>query len=30
MVGKRWDFPSHKKDWKNFELNKKSIALNVL
>ena len=24
------DFPSHKKDWKKFELNKKSIALNVL
>ena len=27
---KEMDFPSHKKDWKKFELNKKSIALNVL
>ena len=29
----RWkeiDFPSHKKDWKNFEKNHKSIALNIL
>ena len=29
----RWkeiDFPSHKKDWKNFEKNNKSIALNIL
>ena len=25
----RIDFPSHKKDWKNFELNDKSIALNI-
>ena len=24
------DFPSHSKDWKKFELNNKSIALNVL
>ena len=24
------DFPSHKKNWKKFELNNKSIALNVL
>ena len=24
------DFPSHGKDWKNFELNNKSIALNIL
>ena len=24
------DFPSHKKDWKRFELNNKSIALNIL
>ena len=24
------DFPSHKKDWKKFELNNKLIALNVL
>ena len=24
------DFPSHKKDWKKFELNNKSIALDVL
>ena len=23
-------FPSHKKDWKNFESNNKSIALNIL
>ena len=27
---KEIDFPSHKKDWKKFELNNKSIALNVL
>ena len=24
------DFPSHKKNWKNFELNNKSIVLNIL
>ena len=24
------DFPPHKKDWKKFELNNKSIALNIL
>ena len=24
------EFPSHKKDWKNFELNNISIALNIL
>ena len=24
------DFPSHQKDWKKFELNNKSIALNIL
>ena len=24
------DFPSHSKDWKNFESNNKSIALNIL
>ena len=24
------DFSSHQKDWKNFEHNKQSIALNVL
>ena len=23
-------FPSHRKDWKKFELNNKSIALNIL
>ena len=23
-------FPSHQKDWKRFELNNKSIALNIL
>ena len=27
---KEISFPSHKKDWKNFELNNKSIALNIL
>ena len=27
---KEIDFPSHKKDWKKFELNDKSIALNIL
>ena len=27
---KEIDFSSHKKDWKKFELNNKSIALNVL
>ena len=27
---KEIDFPSHKKDWKKFELNNKSIALNIL
>ena len=27
---KEIDFPAHKKDWKMFELNNKSIALNVL
>ena len=27
---KEIDFPSHKKDWRKFELNNKSIALNVL
>ena len=29
-VCKEIDFPSHKKDWKNFELNNKSVALNIL
>ena len=24
------DFPSHGKDWKKFELNNNSVALNVL
>ena len=24
------NFPSHKQDWKKFELNNKSIALNIL
>ena len=24
------DFPSHQRDWKNFEQNNESIALNVL
>ena len=27
---KEIDFPSHKKDWKKFELNNKSIAINIL
>ena len=27
---KKIEFPSHKKDWKKFELHKKSIAFNVL
>ena len=27
---KEIDFPSHKKDWKKFESNNKSIALNLL
>ena len=27
---KEIDFPSHSKDWKKFESNKKSIALNIL
>ena len=27
---KEIDFPSHSKDWKTFELNNKSIALNIL
>ena len=27
---KEIDFPTHKKDWKKFELNNKSIAPNVL
>ena len=27
---KEISFPSHKKDWKKFELNNKSIALNIL
>ena len=27
---KEISFPSHQKDWKQFELNKKSIALNML
>ena len=27
---KEIDFPSHKKDWKRFELNNESIALNML
>ena len=27
---KKIDFPSHGKDWKKFELNNKSIALNIL
>ena len=26
---KEMDFPSHEKDWKKFELNNKSIALNI-
>ena len=28
MIGMK--FPSHKKDWNNFEKNNKTIALNVL
>ena len=27
---KEVDFPSHSKDWKKFELNNKSVALNIL
>ena len=27
---KEINFPSHKKDWKNFELNNKSVTLNIL
>ena len=27
---KEIDFPSHKKDWKKFEENNKSIAFNIL
>ena len=27
---KEIDFPSHSKDWKNFEQNNKAIALNIL
>ena len=27
---KEINFPSHKKDWKKFELNNKPIALNIL
>ena len=27
---KEIDFPSNKRDWKKFELNNKSIALNIL
>ena len=27
---KERNFPSHKKEWKKFELNNKSIALNIL
>ena len=27
---KEIDFPSHRKDWKKFESNNKSIALNIL
>ena len=27
---KKISFPSNKKDWKKFELNNKSIALNIL
>ena len=27
---KKKDFPSHRKDWKKFESNNKSIALNIL
>ena len=27
---KRIDFPSHLKDWKEFELDNKTIALNIL
>ena len=27
---KEIDFPSHSKDWKNFESNNKSIAINIL
>ena len=27
---KETDFPSHSKDWKKFELNKKTIAFNIL
>ena len=30
MQWKEIDFPSHSKDWKNFESNNKSIALNIL
>ena len=29
-IGKKIEFPSHRKDWKKFELYNKSIALNVL
>ena len=29
FVWKEIDFPSHKKDWKSFELNNKKIALNI-
>ena len=29
-IGKKKDFPSHRKDWKKFESNNKSIALNIL
>ena len=27
---KEIDFPSHSKDWKNFEQSNKTIALNIL
>ena len=30
IIGKKLDFPLHKKDWKKFELNNKSIALDIL
>ena len=30
MTEKEINFPSHKEDWKKFELNNKTIALNNL
>ena len=29
-MSRKTDFPTHSKDWENFETNNKSIALNVL